>query len=62
MDELKRKHLETRLREMLQRLKKIQKPDQTEKQLPNPPDGSNVIRRRRGKPDKHIAADKKKSG
>lgn len=62
MDELKRKQLEDRLREMLQRLKKAKKPDQTRKPLPDSSDDSGIIRRRRGKPDKRIAGGENKLG
>ncbi len=55
MDEQKRKHLEDRLREMLQRLKKSNKPEKKEKPVLDPVDDKGVIRRRRGRPDKRIA-------
>ena len=55
MDELKRKHLEDRLREMLQRLKKGKKPEKKERPVLDPVDDKGVIRRRRGRPDKRIA-------
>jgi len=58
MDELKRKHLEDRLREMLQRLKKAKKPERRERPVLDPADDKGVIRRRRGRPDKRIARDR----
>jgi hypothetical protein len=55
MDEMKRKHLEDRLREMLQRLKKSKRPEKKERPVLDPVDDKGVIRRRRGRPDKRIA-------
>lgn len=62
MDELKRKQLEGKLRVMLQRLKKAKKPDQLEKSIPDSSDGSGIIRRRHGKPDKRITNGQDKLG
>ena len=60
MDEQKRKHLEDRLREMLQRLKKTKKPEEKERPVLDPVDDKGVIRRRRGRPDKRIARSRKR--
>ncbi len=62
MDEAQRKHLEDRLRQMLQDLKEKQKPGKKRKPALDPVDDKGVIRRRRGKPDKRISGCGKQGG
>ena len=59
MDEVQRKRLEDRLRQMLQRLKEKQKQEKSEKPAMGEVDEKGVIRRRRGKPDKRISGRRK---
>ncbi len=62
MDEVQRKQLEDRLRQMLQHFKEKQKPGKKKKPALDPMDDKGVIRRRRGKPDKRIPGCPKDSG
>ena len=55
MDDVQRKQLEDRLRQMLRRLKEKQKQEKDEKPAMGEVDEKGVIRRRRGKPDKRIS-------